>query len=437
VGEPLDRHDRRCHRSYVYDGDGKRVKETVAPTTTVFIGNYCEIAISGTQRLTTTYYYANGQRVAMRIAAGVTYVHSDHLRSTSVTSGAQTGNIKYYPYGATRSGAVSTAYKFTGQRLDDSTGLYYYGARYYDAAIGRFVQADTVVQADAKSAQPVLPLVVSYANPRVLEQWNQLQRARLQPEAQAPGTPSAFDPQFLNRYTYARNNPLAYVDDSGNIAWWIIGGVIGGVAGFGAYALTHRDNFSWGEAALWTAGGAVVGATFGAGAQLVAGALGTQAAATAATAATTASPWALPALQRGQAIHRMLGANLPPNFPGIDRFINGVATSIKTLDLNAATYQNIGALTSKVQGYINALANFQHAQLGQHVIKANQISSRVLELVIPPGATQAQLAALQQLQQYAANLGVTVVYANILNKSGRGAERPLGVNPPSMAGKAG
>ncbi|MBM3150473.1 MAG: RHS repeat-associated core domain-containing protein, partial [Chloroflexi bacterium] len=232
----------------------------------------------------------------MRIAAGVTYVNRDPPRSTSVTSGAQTGNIKYYPYGATRSGAVSTAYKFTGQRLDDSTGLYYYGARYYDAAIGRFVQADTVVQADAKSAQPVLPLVVSYANPRVLEQWNQLQRARLQPEAQAPGTPSAFDPQFLNRYTYARNNPLAYVDDSGNIAWWIIGGVIGGVAGFGAYALTHRDNFSWGEAALWTAGGAVVGATFGAGAQLVAGALGTQAAATAATAATTASPWALPAL---------------------------------------------------------------------------------------------------------------------------------------------
>jgi uncharacterized protein RhaS with RHS repeats len=116
----------------------------MAPTTTVSIGNYCEIAISGTQRITTTYYYANGQRIALRTTAGVTYIHSDHLSGTNVTSGAQSGDIKYFPYGATRSSAVSTAYRFTGQRLDNSTGLYYYGARYYDPALGRFVQADSI-----------------------------------------------------------------------------------------------------------------------------------------------------------------------------------------------------------------------------------------------------------------------------------------------------
>jgi RHS repeat-associated protein len=109
----------------------------------------------------------------MRTAAGVTYIHSDHLRSTSATSGVQSGDIKYYPYGATRSGAVSTAYRFTGQRLDDSTGLYYYGARYYDAVLGRFVQADTIV-----------------------------------PE---PG-----NPQALNRYSYVYNNPLRYTDSTGH-----------------------------------------------------------------------------------------------------------------------------------------------------------------------------------------------------------------------------
>jgi RHS repeat-associated protein len=154
------------------------VKQTVAPTTTVFIGNYCEIAISGTQRITTTYYYANGQRIAMRTSAGVTYIHSDHLRSTSVTSGAQSGDIKYFPYGATRSGAVATTYKFTGQRLDDSTGLYYYGARYYDAALGRFIQADSIV-------------------------------------------PQPGNPQALNRYSYTLNNPLKYTDPDGHCPWWL------------------------------------------------------------------------------------------------------------------------------------------------------------------------------------------------------------------------
>jgi len=109
----------------------------------------------------------------MRTAAGVTYVHTDHLGSTSVTSGAQSGNIRYFPYGATRSGAVATAYKFTGQRLDDSTGLYYYGARYYDAALGRFIQADSIV-------------------------------------------PNPGNPQALNRYSYVYNNPLRYVDPTGH-----------------------------------------------------------------------------------------------------------------------------------------------------------------------------------------------------------------------------
>jgi RHS repeat-associated protein len=45
-------------------------------------------------------------------------------------------------------GDVPTDKKFTGQRLD-GTGLYYYGARYYDPIIGRFISADTMVQSPA------------------------------------------------------------------------------------------------------------------------------------------------------------------------------------------------------------------------------------------------------------------------------------------------
>jgi len=239
---------------------------------------------------TTKYYWLGGRRVAMRKEPvgqpdTVYYLFSDHLGSTSVVY--NTGNAtwvtqRYYPWGTIRPGpdnALPTDYTFTGQKLDESTGLMYYGARYYDPVLGRFVQPDPLVQSDAKNPTPYLPLAVSYANPKILEQWNQLQRSRLAPEAQTSSKPSVLDPQLLNRYTYARNNPLAYVDDSGYIAWWIVGGVVGGVVGFGAYAITHREDFDWREAALWTAGGAVIGGTFGAGAQWVAGALAT-------------SPWA-------------------------------------------------------------------------------------------------------------------------------------------------
>ena len=54
--------------------------------------------------------------------------------------------VRYYPYGVCleSQGDPGTDRLFTGQRLD-STGLYYYGARYYDPTIGRFISPDTVV----------------------------------------------------------------------------------------------------------------------------------------------------------------------------------------------------------------------------------------------------------------------------------------------------
>ena len=77
------------------------------------------------------------------------------------------------PYGATRSGAVPTGYQFTAQRNDGGTELYYYGARYYDPVVGRFISADTIV-------------------------------------------PSPGNPQALNRYAYVYNSPIRYSDPTGH-----------------------------------------------------------------------------------------------------------------------------------------------------------------------------------------------------------------------------
>jgi RHS repeat-associated protein len=133
----------------------------------------------------TTSYYLGSKLIAIKKGADLSYILQDHLSSTSGTvntAGASTSTISYLPFGATRvsTGTVPTDMLFTGQRkvaADPLDGLYYYNARYYDAKIGRFISADTIV-------------------------------------------PNPANPQSLNRYSYCLNNPLKYVDPTGHYNWW-------------------------------------------------------------------------------------------------------------------------------------------------------------------------------------------------------------------------
>ena len=42
------------------------------------------------------------------------------------------------------SGTVTNSYEYTGRQVDAEIGLYYYRARYYDPAIGRFIGEDPI-----------------------------------------------------------------------------------------------------------------------------------------------------------------------------------------------------------------------------------------------------------------------------------------------------
>ncbi|MHB1132680.1 MAG: RHS repeat-associated core domain-containing protein [Chloroflexota bacterium] len=132
----------------------------------------------------------------MRQGGELFYLLSDHLGSTSATVRPGGGDLRetwYGPWGNTRLslGSPPTDNLFTGQKLDASTDLYYYGARYYDPSLGRFLSPDKV-DPDSKS------------------------------------------PQTLNRYSYVSNNPLKYVDPSGK---WLVPAaafVIGAAVSYGA-----------------------------------------------------------------------------------------------------------------------------------------------------------------------------------------------------------
>ncbi len=74
------------------------------------------------------------------IEAFIFYYHPDHLGSSSYitdANGEVSQHIEYFAFGETfleeHSNTERTPYLFNGKELDEETGLYYYGARYYDA----------------------------------------------------------------------------------------------------------------------------------------------------------------------------------------------------------------------------------------------------------------------------------------------------------------
>ncbi len=156
--------------TFIYDYAGQRIKKN----NTIYIGKLYEC----TNGTCTKYIFAGSSRIASKTAAATYYFHTDNLGSSSIitdNSGNKVQETYYYPFGGTRLNTGNVVkHKYTGQEEDTETGLYYYNARYYDPMLGRFISADSIV-----------------GNPR--------------------------DPQDLNRYTYAGNNPLIYTDPSGHL----------------------------------------------------------------------------------------------------------------------------------------------------------------------------------------------------------------------------
>jgi RHS repeat-associated protein len=169
--------------TFIYDGDGKRVKGTVDSTTTTYLGNYFEWTTSTSNMK--KYYYTGGTKVGMRTGegtgtTGLNWLLGDHLGSTAITAssaGGKLAEVRYKAWGEDRytSGSTPTTFRFTGQRQESGIGLYFYNSRFYDSSLGRFSQPDTIVP--------------------------------------QPGNVLAWD-----RYAYTLNNPVRYTDPSGHAA---------------------------------------------------------------------------------------------------------------------------------------------------------------------------------------------------------------------------
>ena len=83
------------------------------------------------------------------------YFHSDHLGSSSLITDATGGivqHLEYIPFGEVfideraATSTWSTPYKFNAKELDEETGLYYYGARYYDPRTSVWISKDPLAE---------------------------------------------------------------------------------------------------------------------------------------------------------------------------------------------------------------------------------------------------------------------------------------------------
>jgi hypothetical protein len=129
----------------------------------------------------------------------------------------------------------------------------------------------------------------------------------------------------------------------------------------------------------------------------------------AAAEAATRNPWKMGWAKRGDYLHEKLGANLPRTFKTLDNFENGTATSIKSIDLNAATYQDGARLTYRLNDYIDKLANYEDSALGDIAVNVKDITSRTLSMVIPRGSmTSVQRAAFDAAKSRAEKLGIKI-----------------------------
>ena len=100
---------------------------------TVYIGGWFEWSSNSYK----SYVSLGSLRVAMSDNGTRYYLIADDLGSTSVSldaNQATTAETRYKAYveQRTETGTLPTTLRFTGQRLDSSTSLLYYGARYYD-----------------------------------------------------------------------------------------------------------------------------------------------------------------------------------------------------------------------------------------------------------------------------------------------------------------
>ncbi|MCX4784253.1 RHS repeat domain-containing protein [Streptomyces sp. NBC_01264] len=166
--------------SFLYDPAGTRILKREPATTTLYLPGGQELILTkATNAVTGNRYYSfpGGSAIRSSSDGRVRFLIADHHGTNTLSISAATltyNRRKSLPYGAQR-GATPAFWPgqkgFIGGDTDTTTGFTHIGAREYDPATGQFISVDPLLSLD--------------------------------------------QPQSLNGYNYANNNPISQSDPSG------------------------------------------------------------------------------------------------------------------------------------------------------------------------------------------------------------------------------
>lgn len=174
--------------TFTYDHTGRRLAKTSQGTITLYPAPDYEVTIAdGREEHAVNLGGPMGLVATVsKDGAAACYYHRSQVNSTGlVTDGAgrRLARVDYLPFGEISAfeGPDVFRYKFAGRELDEETGLYNFGARYYDPRLGRFISSDTELGASLGRSDA------------------------------------------LNGYAYVLNSPVTLVDPTGHSVWEAIG----------------------------------------------------------------------------------------------------------------------------------------------------------------------------------------------------------------------